>query len=43
MSIQSVHFGARLVIVALLDSAGFTLDRIVPSPSMFPFTEAALR
>jgi predicted transcriptional regulator len=28
---------------SLLNSAGFTLDRIVPSPSMFSFTEATLR
>jgi SAM-dependent methyltransferase len=28
---------------ALLESAGFTLDRILPSPSMFSFTEATLR
>ncbi|HEX6451905.1 MAG TPA: methyltransferase [Trebonia sp.] len=28
---------------ALLDSAGFTLDRVVPSPSMFSFTEATVR
>jgi hypothetical protein len=27
---------------ALLDSAGFTLDRVVASPSRFSFTEAAL-
>jgi len=28
---------------ALLDSAGFTLDRIVPSPTPFSFVEATLR
>jgi hypothetical protein len=28
---------------ALLDSAGFTLDRIVPSPTPFAFVEATLR
>lgn len=27
----------------LLDSAGFTLDRVVPTPSPFSFTEATLR